>query len=156
MGAPEIYCDQFLIMINPRFVTLVIADQYLSMHLGVLNDWVRTLMPHAELKYSIDLDLDAVALLRCVEQIILRHDANSGECKGRAYPADEYHHSHCLLNVSMLSKSHRDKAFTNALLLDLEAELCRHLRKQCFLSLGIQYSDNNYITTAYVPENLLE
>jgi len=88
MGAPEIYCDQFLIMINPRFVTLVIADQYLSMHLGVLNDWVRTLMPHAELKYSIDLDLDAEALLRCVEQVILRHDANSGECKGRAYPAD--------------------------------------------------------------------
>lgn len=108
-------------------------------------------VPHAELKYSSDLELDTDALLRGVEQVILRHDAGAGECKGRAYPADNHYHSHCLLNVSMLTKPHRDSAFTKALLLDLEAEMGRHLRHQCFLSLGIQYSDDNYVTTEYVP-----
>jgi hypothetical protein len=52
----------------------------------------------------------------------------------------------------MLTKPHRDSTFTKALLRDLEAEMGRHLRKNCFLSLGIQYSDENYTTTEYVPQ----
>ncbi len=108
-------------------------------------------MPHAELKYSADLALDAEIILQKVETVILRHDGHSGECKGRAYPADRFHHSHCLLNVSMLTKPHRDKTFTKALLADLEAELAAHLPKRCFVSLGIQYSDENYVTTEHVP-----
>jgi hypothetical protein len=108
-------------------------------------------MPHAELKYSNDLHLDAEALLRDVERVILIHDADSGECKGRAYPTDIFHHSHCLLHVSMLSKPHRDSVFTKALLRDLKAEMGLHLRQQCFLSLGIQYSDDNYLTTEHIP-----
>lgn len=109
-------------------------------------------LPHAELKYSSDLELDVQSLLRSVEQVILRHDSGSGACKGRAYPADIHHHSHCWLNVSMLTKPHRDSTFTKALLRDLEAEMGRHLRQKCFLSLGIQYSDENYATTEYVPQ----
>ncbi len=108
-------------------------------------------MPHAELKFSSDLNLDTEALLRDVERVILSHDAGSGECKGRAYPTDNFHHSHCLLNVSMLSKTHRNSAFTKALLRDLEAKMGQHLHQRCFLSLGIQYSDENYITTEHVP-----
>ncbi|MDU8926264.1 hypothetical protein RXV86_02595 [Alisedimentitalea sp. MJ-SS2] len=108
-------------------------------------------MPHSELRYSSDLNLDAKALLREIEQIILRHDAGSGECKGRAYPADIFHHSHCLLSVSLLTKPHRDAVFTKALLHDLEAGLRQHLAQPCFLSLGIQYSDDNYVTTAHSP-----
>lgn len=110
-------------------------------------------MPHAELKFSSDLELDATTLLRDIERIILKHDADSGECKGRAYPADSFHHSHCLLSLSMLSKPHRDQAFTKALLGDLETELRRHLHQQCFLSLGIQYLDENYVTTELVPKS---
>lgn len=108
-------------------------------------------MPHAELKYSSDLTLDAEPLLRAIEQVILQHDPNSGECKGRAYPAEIYHHSHCLLNVSMLSKPHRGTAFTKALLGDLEVQLRSHLNQACFLSLGIQYSDEAYVTTKHTP-----
>lgn len=108
-------------------------------------------MPHAELKYSSDLTLNAPALLRGIEQVIQRHDAGSGECKGRAYPTDIYHHSHCLLHVSMLTKAHRDNTFTQALLEDLKAEMKKHLRQKCFLSLGIAYSDDNYITTDHQP-----
>lgn len=109
-------------------------------------------MPHAELKYSSDLEIDAAEMLREIETVILTHDGTSGECKGRAYPADTFHHSHCLLNISMLSKPHRDALFTRALLQDLETAMRQHLRQECFVSLGIQYSDENYITTKHVPE----
>jgi len=108
-------------------------------------------MPHAELKFSSDLGIEAEALLRGVEQVILRHDAESGDCKGRAYPAAIHQHNHCLLEVSMLTKPHRDAVFTRALLQDLEAEMKKHLTERCFLSLGIRYSDDNYVTTEHIP-----
>lgn len=79
-------------------------------------------MPHAELKYTSDLGLDAESLLRGVERIILSHDAGSGECRGRAYSADIFHHSHCLLEISMLAKPHRDAAFVRARREDLEED----------------------------------
>ncbi|WP_127112349.1 hypothetical protein [Shimia sediminis] len=108
-------------------------------------------MPHAELKYSDNLKIDAVALLREIEQVILRHDASAGECKGRGYPTEIYHHTHLLLDISMLTKPHRDAGFTKALLADLEATLHAHLSQRCFISFGIHYSDKNYVTTSHQP-----
>ena len=69
-------------------------------------------MPHAEMKYSSDLELDSAAILAEIEAIILRHDSGAGACKGRAYPTDEYHHSHVTVSVSLLVKPHRDDAFS--------------------------------------------
>ncbi|RYG90619.1 hypothetical protein EU803_11485 [Loktanella sp. IMCC34160] len=109
-------------------------------------------MPHAELKYSADLNIDAPAVLRGIEQLILRHDGGAGACKGRAYPAAAFHHTHCLLTLSMLTKPHRDHAFTQALLADLRAELGRHLNQRCALSVGIQYSDDAYWTGEHIPD----
>jgi hypothetical protein len=103
-------------------------------------------MPHADLKYSDDLHIDAPKLLAQVEQIIQTHDAGSGACKGRAYPTAQYHHSHCLLSVSMLTKPHRDAAFTHKLLADLEAALRAALPKTCYFSVGIDYSNPYYVT----------
>ncbi|WP_420858445.1 hypothetical protein [Marivivens marinus] len=109
-------------------------------------------MPHAELKYSADLNIDAPAVLRGIEQLILRHDAGAGACKGRAYPAETFHHTHCLLDVSLLTKPHRDHAFTQALLADLRVEVARHLHQPCALSVGVHYSDEGYWTGAHIPE----
>tara|TARA_R110002096_G_scaffold414611_1_gene615780 strand:- start:13496 stop:13831 length:336 start_codon:yes stop_codon:yes gene_type:complete len=110
-------------------------------------------MPHADLKFSNDLNLDAVALLRAIEQIIQQHDAGSGECKGRAHPATHFNHTHCLLDISMLTKPHRDSKFTQSLLNDLKSEMERHLAQPCHLSLGIHYSDDNYITSKHEPSD---
>ena len=109
-------------------------------------------MPHAELKYSSDLDFDAVALLADIERAIQAADAGSGACKGRAYPATEFYRTHCLLNVSMLTKPHRDGAFTKALLSHLETALRSHLTQPCFLSLGIDYTTDAYITLQHDPQ----
>lgn len=109
-------------------------------------------MPHAEVKHSADLEFDAEGLFRTIEETILKHDPASGECKCRAYPAARYRHTHCLVSVSMLTRPHRDAAFTRALLRDLEAEVRAHLAQPCFFSLGIAYSDDAYITTQHMPE----
>lgn len=108
-------------------------------------------MPHAEIKYSDDLELDAEAILGDIEATILRHDAESGACKGRAYPAAQYRYRHVLITVSMLSRPHRDAAFTEALLHDLEGAIKTRIAQRCHFSLGIAYSDSAYVTNLHQP-----
>ena len=110
-------------------------------------------MPHAELKFSSDLTFDTAAMLQDIETVVQAADPGAGACKGRGYPAEVYHHTHCLLNLMMLTKPHRDAAFTKALLADLEATMRRHLTQKCFVSLGIDYATDAYVTTQHDPQN---
>ncbi|MBU2981840.1 hypothetical protein KO498_08430 [Lentibacter algarum] len=103
-------------------------------------------MPHADLKYSNDLELDAPQLLAEVEALILRHDDGAGACKGRAYPSKAFHHSHALLEVAVLRKPHRDAAFMNALLDDLTALLQSYLPSGCACSVALNFSSDYYFT----------
>lgn len=108
-------------------------------------------MPHAELKYSSDLDIDAAEVLEVIETIILRHDSASGECKGRAYPSETFRHTHMLVSVSLLSKPHRDRAFSEALMADLEKSVKACLGQTCFFSLSLTYSGEFYVTNEHTP-----
>ncbi|MDA9008462.1 hypothetical protein N9K16_00720 [Alphaproteobacteria bacterium] len=107
-------------------------------------------MPHAELKYSSDLDFDAQAIFVAIEDTINARDPNAGECKCRAYPTDVYHHSHILISVSLLPKAHRDDAFTAALIKELESAIKVHLKQTCYFSLLVEYSLKTYITNQHV------
>ena len=109
-------------------------------------------MPHAELKYSADLQIDAAHVLHLIDERINAHDPKAGACKGRAYPAREYHHTHMLVEVSMLTKPHRDAAFTQRVRDDLEAAIKGCLKQRCYFSLAIQYSDAHYITNEFIPK----
>lgn len=106
-------------------------------------------MPHAELKYSSDLDIDAPALLREIETTILAHDDSAGACKGRAYPTDQFHHTHIAISVSLLPKAHRDAAFLQALLDDLEQRLKARIAQPCAFSLGLNFSGAAYVTNMH-------
>ncbi|WP_264211063.1 hypothetical protein [Leisingera thetidis] len=103
-------------------------------------------MPHAELKYSSDLEIDAAAILAEIEAVILEHDSGAGACKGRAYPAGQYHHSHITVSVALLTKPHRDEAFSRALLASLESRIKARLTQACVFSLGLSYSTPFYVT----------
>jgi hypothetical protein len=103
-------------------------------------------MPLAELKYSSDLRVNAVAILADIEQTVLRHDARSGDCKGRAYPTDQYHHSHLTLKISMLLKPHRDQTFTAALMQDQEQLVKARIQQSCGLSFALEYNRAAYVT----------
>ncbi|QGX97937.1 hypothetical protein EI983_06460 [Roseovarius faecimaris] len=106
-------------------------------------------MPHAELRYSSDLQIDAAAVLARIEEVIQAHDAGSGACKGRAYPAQVFHHTHCLLTLSLLTKPHRDAAFTHALMADVEAAVKAMIPQSCYFSLGLEYSGATYVTNRH-------
>ncbi len=103
-------------------------------------------MPHADLKYSSDLEIDAAKLLAEVEALIGRHDSGAGACKGRAYPADAFHHTHALLEVAVLRKPHRDTAFMSALLAGLTALLQSYLPSGCACSVALNFSGEHYST----------
>ncbi|WP_299041837.1 hypothetical protein [uncultured Tateyamaria sp.] len=103
-------------------------------------------MPHCELSYSSDLDIDAQAILAEVEACILRHDGDAGDTKGRAYPAPVFHHSNMKASVALLSKPHRGAAFTAALQKDLVTLIAAHLPRPCWLSVDITYSTSTYHT----------
>jgi hypothetical protein len=108
-------------------------------------------MPHADLKYSSDLNFDAAEMLRSIEATIQAHDAGSGECKGRAYPSDVFHHSHLIVEVSLLPKAHRDQAFLDALGRDLEHCIKGFLSQPCMFSLALNFGGAAYITNAFAP-----
>ncbi len=106
-------------------------------------------MPHAELRYSDDLSLDPGAVLSRIEEVLQAHDAGSGECKGRAYPAAVFHHTHCLVTISLLAKPHRNAAFIAALGADLEQAIKALIPEPCFFTLDISFSSQIYITNRH-------
>jgi len=103
-------------------------------------------MPHCELHYSADLDIDVPAILAEVEAIILAHDSGAGETKGRAYPAPQFLHTHFKATLSLLSKPHRDAQFVAALQRDVVKALSKHLPRPCWMSIDITFSTPNYHT----------
>lgn len=108
-------------------------------------------MPHAEIKYSNDLNLPLGAMFERIEQIINQHDPGAGACKGRAYAAANYHHSHVLVEVSLLAKPSRGAAFTAALIEDVEAGVKKLINQPCAFSLLISYSPATYVTNMHRP-----
>ncbi|KIC48831.1 hypothetical protein [Tateyamaria sp. ANG-S1] len=103
-------------------------------------------MPHCDLSYSGDLNIDAKAILAEVEACILRHDDGAGQTKGRAYPAVAFLHTHMKASVALLAKPHRGAAFTAALQKELVDVISAHLPRPCWLSVDITFSSQTYHT----------
>lgn len=108
-------------------------------------------MPHAELKYSADLAIDPADILSAIEQTILRHSPEAGACKGRAYPATVFHHTHFLASISMLAKPGRDAAFIAAVTRDLEFEIKKRISQRCYFSLDVGFTGQIYVTNEHDP-----
>lgn len=106
-------------------------------------------MPHVEIKYSDNLNINVEIIFDDVESIINEKDASAGECKSRAYPCSQYKYSHILVTVSLLTKPHRDKAFTQSLSLEIEKAIKVHLQQSLYFSLNIEYSQDYYTTNIH-------
>jgi len=107
-------------------------------------------VPHCELHYSDDLNLDAAGILQLVEAVINAHDPNAHECKGRAYPTSIFHRTHLKVTVSLLTKEHRDEQFTQRLMADLEAKIKSELAQSCHFSLLVEYNSAYYMTNEHL------
>ena len=101
-------------------------------------------MPQADLHYSADLSLDTLAMLGTLEKVIAAHDASAGDCKGRALPVRDTHHTHVMVRLRMLEKSHRDDAFMQALLEKLRTALSPMVPADCVLSIEIGFLGRHY------------
>lgn len=106
-------------------------------------------MPHAEIKFSSDLKINFEKLFTTIEDTINQHDSSAGACKCRAYPADIYKHSHILIEISMLPKPHRNDDFTKKLAQDLEIEIKKHIKQECYFSFLLQYNLLCYVTNRH-------
>jgi len=118
---------------------------------GVVNDGPGIEMPHAELKYSTDLDIDPNEILAEIETVILEHDTDAGDCKGRGYPTSHYHHSHIHVSVALLAKAHRDEKFFKALSGALETRIKQMIPIPCYFSLGLEILPALYVAGPYEP-----
>ena len=109
-------------------------------------------MPHVEIKYSDNLDIDSNKIFDDVERIINEKDMSAGECKSRAYPCSQYKYSHMLVTLSLLTKPHRDDVFTQNLSVEIEKTIKLHLKQSLYLSLNIEYSLDYYTTNIHCVE----
>ena len=108
-------------------------------------------MPHAEIKYSDDLNLPTPQIFARIEQIINDHDPTAGACKGRAYPSAQFHHSHVVVELSLLAKPNRGADFTAALMAAIETGVKELIDQPCAFSLLLSYSPSSYVTNLHKP-----
>lgn len=101
-------------------------------------------MPQADLKYSADLNIDALALMADIQATISRHDSGAGACKVRAYPAQVFQHTHFLLELAILDKPHRDAAFRSTLVAALVQVVDRYLPKGTERAVELRFSSMDY------------
>jgi len=109
-------------------------------------------MPHVEIKYSDNLKINTKEVFDDIETIINQEDSSAGVCKSRAYPCLEYKHSHILITISLLTKPHRDEAFTLTLSSKLEKSIKQHLKQSTYFSLNIEYSLAYYTTNIHLVD----
>jgi 5-carboxymethyl-2-hydroxymuconate isomerase len=110
-------------------------------------------MPHVEIKYSNNLEIDTKEIFDVIEWVINKKDASAGVCKSRAYPCLEYKYSHILVTISLLTKPHRNKEFTVALSRELETSIKKHLKQSAYFSLNIEYSQAYYTTNVHLVDD---
>lgn len=103
-------------------------------------------MPQVELSYTKDLSIDCIKLFKEIERLINEIDSSAGACKSRAFCIDSFLHTHCILKITMLKKSHRDQVFMNALLKKLQALVVSYLPKNIFYSIDLKFSAEYYLT----------
>ncbi|MEC4727223.1 hypothetical protein HWQ46_16885 [Shewanella sp. D64] len=109
-------------------------------------------MPHVEIKYSDNLDIDFDKIFDVVEAVINESDMSAGECKSRAYPCSQYKYPHILVTISLLTKPHRDKIFTQKLSEEIERSIKMHLKQSLYFSLNIEYSQSYYTTNMHLVD----
>ncbi|OUR83822.1 hypothetical protein A9Q75_04150 [Colwellia psychrerythraea] len=109
-------------------------------------------MPHVEIKYSDNVEFDMDKVFDAIEEVINKKDNSAGECKSRAYPCSQYKYAHILVTVTLLTKPHRDKIFTQKLSSEIEKVIKAHLKQSLYFSLNIEYSLNYYTTNIHNVE----
>lgn len=106
-------------------------------------------MPHADIKYSPNFQFEPQKVFAAIEDTINARHSGAGNCKYKSYPAKNSNHTHLLIEVSMLTKPHRNHDFTIALRDAIETAVKVHLHQRCYFSLSITFTDDLYLTNEH-------
>lgn len=108
-------------------------------------------MPHADIQYTADIQIDVKTLLSDIEEIILDLDPNSGACKGRALKVDEFHHSHVNIEIRLFATKHRDIILLNKLINRVDRRAKLLLKKAAHVTVKLEFTPLTYLTGFYDP-----
>ena len=109
-------------------------------------------MPHADIKCTTDVDIDAKTLMLDIEEIILQLDPNSGVCKGRVIRIDEYHHSHLNIELRMFASKERDVEFSNQLISRVDQKAKLLMKSAAHVTVKLDFSPVTYLTGFHNPK----
>ena len=113
-------------------------------------------MPHADIKCTTDVDIDAKTLMLDIEEIILQLDPNSGVCKGRVIRIDEYHHSHLNIERRMFASKERDVEFSNQLISRVDQKAKLLMKSAAHVTVKLEFSPVTYLTGFHNPKSTAE
>ena len=111
-------------------------------------------MPHADIKYTADIQIDLKTLMSDIEEIILDLDPTSGACKGRALKVDEYHHSHINIENRLFATKHRDIDLLNEIINRIDARAKSLLQRAAHVTVKLVFTPLTYLTGFYNPATL--
>ena len=110
-------------------------------------------MPHADIKYTADIQIDVKTLMSDIEDIILDLDPTSGACKGRALKVDDYHHSHINIEIRLFATKNRDIDLLNELINRIDTRAKSFLKKAAHVTVKLEFTPLTYLTCFYDPAN---
>ena len=110
-------------------------------------------MPHADIKYTADIQIDLKTLMSDIEEIILDLDPTSGACKGRALKVDEYHHSHTNIEIRLFAAKNRDIDLLHELINRFNSRTKSFLKKAAHVTVKLEFTPLTYLTGFYDPAN---
>ena len=111
-------------------------------------------MPHTDIKYTSDLEIDIKALMLAIESIILDLDPTAGVCKSRAIKINEYHHSHINIEITLFATKHRDFDLSNEAINRVDSKAKSFLKKATHVTVTLAFTPLTYLTGFYDPANL--
>ena len=109
-------------------------------------------MPHADIKFTTDVDIDVKTLMLDIEEIILQLDPKSGVCKGRVIRIDEYHHSHLNIELRMFASKERDVEFSNQLVSKVDQKAKLLMKSAAHVTVKLEFSPVTYLTGFHDPK----
>ena len=110
-------------------------------------------MPHADIKYTSDIQIDLKTLMSDIEEIILDLDPTSGACKGRALKVDEYHHSHINIEIRLFATKNRNVDLLNELINRIDSRAKSFLKNAAHVTVKLEFTPLTYLTGYYDPAN---
>lgn len=103
-------------------------------------------MPQCDVFYSDDVEMDFEPMFQAMENKLNEQDPSASLCKSRAFKSDRFLHTSVLIRVALLPKSHRDQAFMQQCLENMEHVVKPFVPEGVYYAVELVFSSEYYLT----------